>query len=216
MKLLKVLFLFLILVSCKKEQELTVPDCFLSEAEMVDVMVDVSLIKSAKSQGRKGLKDSGIKPLEYLFAKHGVDTIIIRENLEYYNADLNRSKDLNSKVVEIIKKRKEILKQYVDSLPSAEDKEEKLLEEEETDSLSSSKKNEKDDIVSKEAVEESVNEDSKKKKRKIAPKKIDSLSDAKIKTIKENSKKKIDTLSIKNSKNKNQKEEVLEEDSNED
>jgi len=117
MKLFKVLFIFILVISCKKEQEpISLPECLLSEQEMVKMMVDVVLVKSAKSTGRQGLKDSGIKPLEYLFNKHGIDSIVIRENLAYYNADLDKSKLLYEKVNTIIKERAEVIQVILDTI----------------------------------------------------------------------------------------------------
>jgi len=161
MKLLKVLFVFLIIVSCKEEQKLIEPECLLSEAEMINLMIDVSLLKSAKSVGRKGLKDSGIKPFDYLFIKHGVDTITIRENLEYYNADLKRSEALHNKITDTLVKRKELLDTYVDTLESIKKrKEEELLKEEETDTLSDSdKENERDKLSEDENDSKEENDD---------------------------------------------------------
>jgi len=161
MKLLKAFFLFIILVACKKEQELVEPECLLSEAEMIDLMIDVSLLKSAKSVGRKELKDSGIKPLDYLFVKHGVDTIIIRENVEYYGADLKKSEELYNKITDKLIKRKEVLDTYVDTLESIKKrKEEELLKEEETDTLSDlDKENEKDKLSEEENDSKDENDD---------------------------------------------------------
>lgn len=133
-KLFKTILIVCILGACKKEQPIMIiPECLLTEQEMINVMVDVSLVKSAKSLGRQGLRDSGIKPIEYLYAKHGVDTIVIRENLEYYNSDLKKSKKLQEDVAAILKERQEILHVVMDSLAKTidEDSQEEDLEEEE-------------------------------------------------------------------------------------
>ena len=129
MKLFKAFFILILVISCKKQQELiNIPECLLSEQEMIDVMVDVVLVKSAKSTGRQGLKDSGIKPLEYLYNKHGVDTIVIRENLEYYNADLKKSKLLYMEVASKVKERIEVLKVILDSIAAKESKADQVEE----------------------------------------------------------------------------------------
>lgn len=142
MKLVKALFIFFIVVACAKKQEpINLPECLLSDEEMTAMMVDLALVKSAKSVGRKGLRDSGIKPLEYLFAKHGVDTIVIRENLEYYNKDLKKSKQLYEKVAAILNERKEVLQVVMDSIEKRKEKDQdeeevlknESLEEEEDD-----------------------------------------------------------------------------------
>ena len=126
MKLYKVIFILFIVVACGKEQQpVVVPECLLSEQEMIDMMVDFSLVKSAKSVGRKDLKYSGIKPLEYLYAKHAVDTAVIKDNLMYYNSDLKKSKQLYDTVISILKKREEILKVVMDSLSKDEEKNQK-------------------------------------------------------------------------------------------
>ena len=122
MNLFKAIFILCLLVACKKEQQVVImPECTLSSQEMVDVMVDLALAKSAKSLARQGLRDSGIKPLEYIYAKHGVDTIVIRENLEYYNSDLKKSKLLYEDVAAILKKRQEVLKVVIDTIEKREE-----------------------------------------------------------------------------------------------
>lgn len=194
MKLLKFFFVFVMIVACKKDrQELVEPACLLSETEMINLMIDVSLVKSAKSLGRKGLKDSGIKPLDYLFIKHGVDTITIRENIEYYNADLKKSESLYNKITDTLRMRKEVLGAYVDSLSSIKEKKEEaeLLKEKEIDSLSGSDekkeknklskeendsddKSEEDGLLKEEEMDSLSSSDSNKNNEKLSEKEIDS------------------------------------------
>ena len=109
---------FCMLLSCKKEGANTAfePYCKLSEKEMIDVMVDLSIVKSTKTLARKDLKNSGIKPYDYLFKKHGVDTITIRENLQYYNLDLEKSQKLYDTVSKIITGRLEKVEAILDSI----------------------------------------------------------------------------------------------------
>lgn len=136
MKLFKAIFILCLLVACKKEQQVVImPECTLSSQEMVDVMVDLALVKSAKSLGRQGLRDSGIKPLEYIYAKHGVDTIVIRENLEYYNLDLKKSKLLYEDVATILKKRQEVLKVVIDTIAKGEESNQDEEEEDDDDEI---------------------------------------------------------------------------------
>lgn len=135
MKLLRVIFILIIMVACKKEQQpVIVPECLLSSEEMINMMVDLTLVKSAKSVARQGLRDSGIKPMEYLYVKHGVDTIVIRENLEYYNSDLKKSKKLYEDVASVLKKRQEVLQIVIDTLKKKEEKSQEVdLDEEDED-----------------------------------------------------------------------------------
>lgn len=111
--------------SCKKKEKAFEPYCKLSEAEMINVMVDFSLVKSAKAVARKELKDSGVKPYAYLFAKYGVDSVIINENLKYYNLDLDKSKKLFDTVSKIIALRSENLQIILDTIEAAKKKQEK-------------------------------------------------------------------------------------------
>ncbi len=134
MKLFKAFFIFFIVIACAKKQvPASLPECLLSESEMTAMMVDLALVKSAKSIGRKDLRDSGIKPLDYLYAKHGVDTIVIRENLEFYNKDLKKSKALYEKVAEILEERKEVLQVVMDTIEQRKEKDQDVVEEEENE-----------------------------------------------------------------------------------
>ena len=131
MKIYKLLLVFLIATSCKKEVAVVLPECLLTEEQMIDAMVEVTILKSTKTLGRQGLKDSGIQPLEYLFAKHGVDTVVIRENFEYYNNDLGRAKELYGKIILEIERRELIVKNEIDSIRLSKDKKEEELNERE-------------------------------------------------------------------------------------
>jgi len=151
---LVVLLVPLLFFSCEKKEKSFEPYCKLTEAEMINVMVDFSLVKSMKSLARKDLKDSGIKPYEYLFTKHGVDSIVIRENLKYYNLDYEKAKKLFDTVSVVINTRSEKLQLIIDEMEkdseegedkSDEDDNEEEVEEELEDD--ENKKVEKDSII---------------------------------------------------------------------
>ena len=134
MRFYKFLIIVLITVSCKKEAVIELPECLLTEEQMVDAMVEITILKATKSIGRQGLKDSGIQPLEYLFSKQGIDTVTIRENFEYYNKDYDRSRALYDKVSVKLKSRELLISNEIDSIEAAKKRLEESLKEEESES----------------------------------------------------------------------------------
>lgn len=77
---LGVMFLF----SCQDIREVEKPDDLIPEQKMVEVLTDLSLINSAKNYNRRMLEGTGLRPSEFLYQKHNIDSIQLARSTEYY------------------------------------------------------------------------------------------------------------------------------------
>ncbi len=159
MRFYKFLIVVLMIVSCKKEAIIEVPECLLTEEEMVDAMVEVTILKATKSLGRQGLKDSGIKPLEYLFSKHGIDTVTIRENFEYYNKNYDKSRAIFDSISEKLKRKELLISNEIDSAKAAKKRKKDSLKEEESEEESDSENEDKKDSEKEDSQDKESDED---------------------------------------------------------
>ena len=67
------------LIACSKKKaikEIAPPTCHIERSEFIDIMTEYFLLKSAKSIGRRALKNTGIQPKDYLFRKYSVDSVV--------------------------------------------------------------------------------------------------------------------------------------------
>ena len=118
----------LVLFSCKQEVKLVTPICHFSEDEFVNVMVDYSLVKSAKSLGRRGLKDAGIHPSLYLFDKYGIDSTAVKDNLIYYTSDPKKAKVFYQRVLDSLEISKNTIEKILFEIELKEGKNEPELD----------------------------------------------------------------------------------------
>lgn len=65
-------------------EEVKKPENLIIEDKMVTVLTDLSILNSAKNYNRRRLEETGVKPEEVLFEKHGIDSLQLAESTEYY------------------------------------------------------------------------------------------------------------------------------------
>lgn len=75
---------FLIL-ACNNSQEPKKPKNLISKDKMVDVLIDLSIISSAKGVNKKVLENKGITPDEYVYNRHQIDSTQFSESNIYYS-----------------------------------------------------------------------------------------------------------------------------------
>ena len=86
-KLLILLFVICLFLSCSSEKKKQVPTVLLSETEMVDVITDVQIMESAIAY-KKNINQptENLKTIGYdtLFAHYGITDSIFKANMVYY------------------------------------------------------------------------------------------------------------------------------------
>ena len=66
------LLVLTLFVSCYDIEKPEKPKDLLSEDKMVDVLVEISIMSSAKGINKRILENNGIKPVEYIYKKHAL------------------------------------------------------------------------------------------------------------------------------------------------
>ncbi|GAL00098.1 MULTISPECIES: DUF4296 domain-containing protein [Nonlabens] len=82
-KLLAILSL-LIIGACSGINKSPKPDPFFDTEKMASIMTDVYLIEGSMTSNRKSFVDLGIIPDQYVYQKHGIDSISFKNNFNYY------------------------------------------------------------------------------------------------------------------------------------
>lgn len=78
------------------------PKHLLTEADMVNVLYDVSILQAIKSYQPDALDSSRVDAKHYIYKKYSIDSTILAQNQEYYAANLEKyesiQKQLNAKL----------------------------------------------------------------------------------------------------------------------
>jgi len=78
------LILLLVIASCDKSFKAPEPDKLIEQPVMEEILYDISLLKAAKSKSYKILKDNNVQADIYIYEKYKIDSITLRQNIEYY------------------------------------------------------------------------------------------------------------------------------------
>ncbi len=122
----KITFTFIVIVffACQNIDELSKPKKLIEEDHMVEILTDIAFIKAAKGSYKKVFDDKKINLEAYILEKHGVDSLQFSENNRWYTGQMEKYKDLFTKVksnLETSKVKYEKLKKVEDSIKKIED-----------------------------------------------------------------------------------------------
>lgn len=84
MKNLLLLLAVMLLFSCQNVSETERPGDLIPEQKLVEVLTDLSLINSAKNYNRRMLEGTGLRPKEFLYQKHNIDSLQLARSTQYY------------------------------------------------------------------------------------------------------------------------------------
>ena len=101
------IFILLLFFSCSNR--IPKPNNLISKDKMVDVLYDVTILNAAKNIDKRRLENHGIFPNEFIYSKHNIDSLQLRESLDYYASDLDEYKSIINKLEERFIKEKELL-----------------------------------------------------------------------------------------------------------
>ncbi|AUC82615.1 DUF4296 domain-containing protein [Lacinutrix sp. Bg11-31] len=90
LKHLSFLLLFLTLSSCYNVVKPNKPNNLISEDNMVNVLVDMAIMSSAKGVNKSRLEKNGIVPDEYIYKKNSIDSLTFAESNAYYAFDIKK------------------------------------------------------------------------------------------------------------------------------
>ncbi|MBN2868198.1 MAG: DUF4296 domain-containing protein [Flavobacteriaceae bacterium] len=75
-------------MSCYDIEKPEKPKDLISEDQMVDVLVEISIMSSAKGINKRMLENNGVKPVAYIYKKHSIDSIQFANSNNYYAHDI--------------------------------------------------------------------------------------------------------------------------------
>ena len=82
------LLVSILFVSCYDIEKPEKPKDLISEDQMVDVLVEISIMSSAKGINKRMLENNGITPVSYIYKKHGIDSAQFANSNNYYAHDI--------------------------------------------------------------------------------------------------------------------------------
>ena len=83
MQRIYIITLLLFLFSCG-EKVIDTPEDLIPKEKMIDMLYDLSIINAAKGTNPKVLEENSVEPTEFLFKKHGVDSLQFVKSDLYY------------------------------------------------------------------------------------------------------------------------------------
>ncbi len=120
---LKILTLALLLSSCYNLQKPDVPVDLISEDKMVDVLIELTLVSSAKGINKRELENRGVVPDSFVYKKHKIDSLQFANSNNYYAYDIKSY----IKIYDRVKDSLEILKTIYKKEDSIENVEKEKL-----------------------------------------------------------------------------------------
>lgn len=94
-------------ISCSGNKKHKKPDNLMSKDQMVNVLMDLSLLTSAKGINKSKIENSGIIPESYIYTKHNIDSLQFVESNAYYAYNLNDYQEIIKKVSDSLNKLRE-------------------------------------------------------------------------------------------------------------
>lgn len=110
------------ITSCQNVEKIEKPEKLLSKSEMKDLLYDMVLLDAASGVNEKRLKDLDIKMFDFLSKKYNLDSIELKQNIQYYNMKFDDNLEIYEQVKDSISR----LEQSYDSITKARDSLKKL------------------------------------------------------------------------------------------
>jgi len=101
------IILVLFLVACSGVDKPSKPKNLIPKDKMVHVLIDVSLLSSARGVNKNKLEKEGFTTENYIYKKHNIDSIQFAESSAYYAYDTKVNTDIYKRVEDSLNKLKE-------------------------------------------------------------------------------------------------------------
>ena len=112
--LIKITYILVLLFfSCQSVEKFPKPERVIPEDQMVNMLVDMALLKAAKSSGNEELRASGINPQTYFHTKYQVDSTLFKNNISYYTNNLKNYEKIYLRVIDTLEKRNQIVSDLI-------------------------------------------------------------------------------------------------------
>ncbi|TYA53015.1 DUF4296 domain-containing protein [Formosa maritima] len=91
-------------ISCSGNKKIKKPENLMSKNQMVNVLIDMSFLTSAKGINKTKIEENGIVPESYVYAKHNIDSLQFIESNAYYTYNLKEYQDIINRVTDSLNK----------------------------------------------------------------------------------------------------------------
>lgn len=108
-KIIILLTLVAFISSCSNSQKPKKPKNLISKEKMVDILIDVSIVNSAKGINKLTLEKNGVVPEQYIYKKYQIDSVQFILSNEYYTYHLKDYQDIIVKVNDSLSALKSVL-----------------------------------------------------------------------------------------------------------
>ncbi|HLV15372.1 MAG TPA: DUF4296 domain-containing protein [Xanthomarina sp.] len=102
-KIIWALTLFTLISSCSNSNKPKKPKDLIPKDKMVNILLDVSLINSAKGLNKSIMENNGLVPDMYIYTKHQIDSLQFKSSNRYYAYNLEEYDDIIKKVNDSLK-----------------------------------------------------------------------------------------------------------------
>lgn len=116
MRIVVGILITLILVSCHKVKKPPKPDNLISKKEMVNILLDISLLRSAEGANKIKIQNEGYTVESYVYKRHNIDSAQFALSNNYYSYDLDTYKDIYKQVEDSLTSLKEFYEFERDSM----------------------------------------------------------------------------------------------------
>jgi hypothetical protein len=113
----------MLILSCQTTDKIKKPSNLLSKDQMVAILSDIAVLKSANDVNNNRLSKYIESPFDYVTEKYQIDSLTIAQNIEYYNFQFNDNLSIYKRIEENIKERKQKIDSIniiIDSLKNSE------------------------------------------------------------------------------------------------
>jgi len=107
------IIVFLAVLSCTNVERPEKPDAFIDEDKMIDILYDVSIIRSLKTYNINEMRTLDIRPESYIYDKYDIDSTQLADNISYYAVDFNEYAAMWEKVRERLAAKQEEVEEEI-------------------------------------------------------------------------------------------------------
>lgn len=93
-----IFFILTMMVSCQETYEVSKPDQLIGKEKMVEIVTDMMILDAADNVSDIPLKKNNISSYQLISKKYGIDSIQLKQNLNYYNTQFDENLEIYKEV----------------------------------------------------------------------------------------------------------------------
>lgn len=113
-----ILFALVMMVSCQKAYEVSKPDELIGKEKMVEIITDMMILDAAGNVSDIPLKKNKISPYQLISEKYEIDSIQLKQNLNYYNTQFDENLEIYEEVKANVEAKRKALDKTNEDLDS--------------------------------------------------------------------------------------------------